>query len=119
VQTAKMEALKAHPFAALHVWLPDADVQIRLTARVEIMSGSGVEAQWARVPPASRVSYGTEPAPGTPIDHVYAYEKPSIRARFVVLRCLVDQVDLVHLGARHRRAVFAREQDWVGSWVAP
>jgi hypothetical protein len=29
------------------------------------------------------------------------------------------EIDLVHLGARHRRAGFVRTDDWAGTWMAP
>ncbi|MEW9920135.1 pyridoxamine 5'-phosphate oxidase family protein [Marimonas sp. MJW-29] len=119
ISTAKIRALQATPFAALHVWIPRADLQIRLGARVDILTGPEVEAQWSKVPPASRVSYGTEPAPGVPITHVYDYEKPPTRERFAVLACHLISVDLVHLGGRHRRALYVAKDCWQGTWVAP
>lgn len=118
-ETDKITSLQHNPRAALHIWLPAFDFQIRLTADVDILSGPEVEPQWARVPAGSRVSYGTEPIPGTPINHVYAYEKPSLRSRFAVLRCNLAQIDLVHLPTRHRRGVFTRQDNWRGTWVAP
>ncbi|WP_299651065.1 pyridoxamine 5'-phosphate oxidase family protein [uncultured Tateyamaria sp.] len=119
IVTPKVQSLRALPKAALHVWLPKADLQIRLTTTVEILTGETVEIAWASVPPASRVSYGTEPDPGTEIDDVYAYTKPPVRDRFAVLRCRIDHIDLVELGERHRRAEFTRETEWLGSWLAP
>ncbi|WP_299143002.1 pyridoxamine 5'-phosphate oxidase family protein [uncultured Tateyamaria sp.] len=119
VDTPKVASLRHAPFAALHVWVPRADLQIRLTTKVEIVTGPAVDAAWASVPVASRVSYGTNPLPGTPIDHVHAYEKPTLRARFAVLLCAVTEMDIVQLGARHRRAFFGADTDWHGTWVAP
>ncbi|MBY5932616.1 pyridoxamine 5'-phosphate oxidase family protein [Tateyamaria omphalii] len=119
IVTPKVTALRASPIAALHIWIPKSNLQIRLTTRVEILSGEGVEDAWAKVPPSSRVSYGTVPDPGTPIEHVHAYDKPPERDRFAVLRCMIDHIDLVHLGDRHRRAEYARHDNWVGNWRAP
>lgn len=119
IATAKVTALQHSPFAAFHVWLPRADLQIRLIASVEILTGTGVDPQWAKVSPASRISYGTVPKPGAPIADVYAYEKPADRDRFAVLRCHLIKMELVHLGARHRRASFVSENDWTGTWLAP
>ncbi|MEL7131814.1 MAG: pyridoxamine 5'-phosphate oxidase [Pseudomonadota bacterium] len=119
IVTPKVVALKMSPVAALHVWLPKSRLQIRLTTRVEILTGEAVEEAWAKVPPASRVSYGTVPDPGVPIEGVFAYEKPPERARFAVLRCAVDHIDLVHLGERHRRAEYRRADGWQGTWLAP
>lgn len=119
ILTPKIAALRHAPYAELHVWLPKPRMQIRLQTTVEILTGTTVEDIWADVPKASRVSYGTEPPPGTPIASVFDYEKPPVQARFAVLRCAVDRMDLVHLGERHRRAEFLRANDWAGTWVAP
>lgn len=119
IATPKVAALRQTPFAALHVWIPRADLQIRLGASVEILTGDPVEEQWAKVPSASRVSYGTLPVPGVPIDQVHAYEKPADRDRFAVLRCHLMEIDLVHLGSKHRRAQYVAEDNWQGTWVAP
>ncbi|MEM6372686.1 MAG: pyridoxamine 5'-phosphate oxidase family protein [Pseudomonadota bacterium] len=119
IKTPKAASLAIHPRAQLHIWLPRADLQIRASVTVEILTGPGIDAQWDKVPFASRVSYGTQPVPGTPIPHVYAYEKPAERSRFAVLHCHLVALDLVHLGARHRRAVFSAKDGWAGTWVAP
>ncbi len=119
IETDKIASLRQTPVAALHIWLPKADLQIRLTAKVDILTGAAVEDAWIKVPEASRVSYGTNPKPGSPISHVYDYEKPSERSRFAVLHCHLIRMDLVHLGQRHRRAIFVRADGWQGMWVAP
>lgn len=119
IETPKVSALRSNPFAALHVWVPRSDLQIRLTTRVAILTGTDVEAQWSKVPAASRISYGTQPYPGQPIPSVFDYEKPADRARFAVLRCRLSKIDLVHLGADHRRAIYVSDDEWCGKWVAP
>lgn len=119
IETPKIAALRHAPFAAFHIWVPKSDLQIRLSCTATILTGTAVDAQWSKVPPGSRVSYGTMPIPGTPIAQVFDYEKPAKRDRFAVLRCTIDALDLVHLGNRHRRAAFKRDDDWLGSWVAP
>ena len=119
IATSKVVALQHNPKAAFHVWLPRADMQIRITTSIEIQTGDDIEQRWEGIPEGARVSYGTQPAPGTPISDVYAYEKPSKRVRFAVLKCNVLAIDLVHLGTRHRRAKFMRENDWSGTWLAP
>lgn len=119
ILTPKVTSLRANPVAALHIWLPRADLQIRATTDVDILTGQDVESAWAQVPPASRVSYGTEPPPGRAIKTVFDYEKPPTRNRFAVLRCHVQSFDLVHLGHQHRRASFVRADRWKGQWLAP
>ena len=119
ITTSKVVALQHSPKAAFHVWLPRADLQIRITTTVDIQTGTDVDQQWDRIPEGSRVSYGMHPTPGTAISDAYTYEKPSERERFAVLRCTILSIDLVQLGARHRRAGFCHENDWAGKWLAP
>ncbi|MEM8537783.1 MAG: pyridoxamine 5'-phosphate oxidase family protein [Pseudomonadota bacterium] len=118
-QSAKFVALRETPWAELHVWDARARLQLRLLSVVEIITGPDVDKHWESVPESARVSYGTEPAPGSEIAHVYDYEKPPNRDRFAVLRCQLQSMDLVHLDDRHRRAVFRREDGWQGAWLAP
>ena len=55
-----------------------------------------------------------------PIREVRVYSPtPASRERFAVLRCNLFQMDLVHLGTRHRRAAFLAQDGWAGSWLAP
>ena len=117
--TAKVTALEHTPIAAFHIWLPRADLQIRLITSVSILTGRCIDNHWEKVPPASRVSYGTMPNPGYPIADVYAYTKLADRGRFAVLNCILKEIDLVHLGKRHRRALFVSDDGWTGSWLAP
>ena len=85
-----MQALRVHPKAAFHIWLPTANLQIRLTTSVEILTGDAVETEWAKVPPISRISYGTEPEPGTPIRDVLAMKNH--RTRLVLQSCNVGWI---------------------------
>jgi pyridoxamine 5'-phosphate oxidase len=119
IATPKVVALKHSPKAAFLFWLPCTNLQIRITTTVDIQTGSVVDGQWDRIPVASRVSYGTEPTPGTVISDAYAYEKPRKRERFAVLTCNMLFIDLVQLGERHRRAGYNCENDWMGEWLAP
>ncbi|MFL4472137.1 pyridoxamine 5'-phosphate oxidase family protein [Tateyamaria armeniaca] len=119
VETPKVASLRKAPRAQFHIWIPKSDLQIRISTHVEVLTGADIEDQWAKVPPASRVSYGTMPIPGTAIASVYDYEKPAERSRFAVLHCTMTEIDLVHLGQRHRRAVYRAETGWQGTWVAP
>ncbi|MGR3701355.1 MAG: pyridoxamine 5'-phosphate oxidase family protein [Paracoccaceae bacterium] len=119
LHSAKVAALRATPRAALHVWEASAHLQIRLMTEVTILTGAAVAEAWARVPDPSRQSYGTRPAPGTPIAVALEYDKPADPASFAVLRCAVQAMDIVHLGPQHRRARFDRADGWAGQWLAP
>lgn len=118
-RTAKVCALRDNPHAALHVWSARHHLQLRLALRVEILTGDTVADRWEKVPPAARVAYGTDPAPGSPIDKSLAYEKPADPARFAVLLGHVTEMDVLHLGDDHRRALFAAQTQWRGTWLAP
>jgi hypothetical protein len=117
--SAKVEDLRATPFAALHVWDSSAHLQLRLEAQVTILTGRDVASIWDGVPAASRLSYGITPPPGQPIARALDYRKVSDAGSFVVLRLEVSAVDALHLGPDHRRARFDRDSDWTGTWLAP
>jgi pyridoxine/pyridoxamine 5'-phosphate oxidase len=119
LQSSKVADLRATPFAALHVWDQAAHLQMRLEARVTILTGADVAALWAEVPDASRQSYGSLPAPGQPIAQALDYAKQPNPESFAVLRLTVQTIDAVHLGAHHRRARFDRDARWAGTWLAP
>ncbi|MCR9125567.1 MAG: pyridoxamine 5'-phosphate oxidase family protein [Rhodobacteraceae bacterium] len=117
--TAKVRALRQTPWAEMMIWSASAQIQIRLRAEVRIATGADAAADWGRVPAASRSSYGTTPAPGTPIADADAYRKPGDPAGFAVLQCQLDRIDLVDLNEPHRRAIYHRADDWRGQWCAP
>ncbi len=119
LRSAKVGDLRISPFAALHVWDASAHLQLRLEAHVTILTGPDVATIWAGVPAASRLSYGSTPAPGQPIARALDYAKTADQASFVILRLRVATVDALHLGPNHRRAQFDRHNDWKGAWLAP
>ena len=117
--SAKVAELRRDARAAILIWDGDRQLQMRLSVTVTILSGDAVAAIWARVPDPSRQAYGVTPPPGTPIPDALAYDKRADGATFAVLRCAIDRVDLVHLGAAHRRARFDRADGWAGQWCVP
>lgn len=119
LRSAKVGDLRVTPFAALHVWDASAHLQLRLEAHVTVLAGPDVAAIWAGVPVATRLSYGSIPAPGQPIAGALDYTKVPEPASFVVLRLQVSAVDALHLGPNHRRARFDRQNAWAGAWLAP
>lgn len=119
LRSAKVMDLRATPFAALHVWDTSAHLQLRIEARVTILTGHDVAATWQGVPEESRGAYGSTPAPGQPIAQALGYTKAADPACFAVLRLRVSTVDALHLGPNHRRARFDRDNDWAGTWLAP
>ncbi len=115
----KVKSLRSTPRAALHVWVPQQDLQIRLQAKVTIQSGDATRALWDRIPDHAQQSYGVTPPPGTPVETALAYVKKPDPATFAVLTCTLTDIDLVHLGADHRRVRFSRACHWQGQWLSP
>jgi len=119
IYSHKISSLQHTPQAQLHVWDRNADLQIRLSLDVAILTGEAVAPRWQCVPDPSRKSYGTTPTPGSPIESAYAYEKPSDPAAFAVLEGTITQIDLVELNIPHRRALYKAQNTWTGQWLAP
>lgn len=115
----KINSLRAHPRAALHIWDAKQNLQIRLQAEVSISSGAQTRALWDKIPDHAQQSYGVTPAPGTPIKTALDYVKDPDPATFAVLHCIVTTIDAVHLGADHRRVCFSRLGHWQGQWLSP
>ncbi len=119
LKSKKVEELNLSPQVGLHIWFPKNKLQIRLKAISEIKTGGTLRKKWDKVPYKSRISYGTRPAPGTPISTSFSYEKPANFERFCVIEVKIEEMDLTHLGTRHTRALFTRESKWSGTWLAP
>ncbi len=121
--SAKLDAIAAHPVAALHVWDAAAMVQVRIGAAVRQLSGPDADAVWASMRPEAFLNYGSVPPPGTPIPDALAYQRATdvavARAAFVVLEAQVRTLEVLHLGAVHRRARFAEADGWAGEWLSP
>lgn len=115
--SGKVAELQRQPRAALHVWDSRVRLQMRLRVTVAFLETAN---RWQRIPPASRLAYGGEPAPGSPLRSPHDYRETTDPARFLVLSCKLRELDVLHLGGeRHRRARFDRVDDFVGVWLAP
>lgn len=119
LHSSKVADLMARPVAALHVWDNDSRLQIRVEAEVEIASGAAVADTWAKVPDRSRTAYSSSHTPGQPIPSALDYDNDPDQSVFAVLHLNIRALDLLHLGADHRRAQFSRERDWTGQWLVP
>lgn len=115
----KVKSLTASPRAALHVWVPKQDLQIRLQAEVTLRSGPETRTLWESIPNHAQQSYGVTPPPGTVIQTALDYVKNPDPATFAILHCKVMHIDAVHLGTDHRRARFSRNRHWRGQWLSP
>lgn len=115
----KVDDVRAHPYAAIHVWDNVAHWQMRLSATVEVRTGQALEPIWAQLSDHAQQCYGFHPASGDPINDGLAYDKwPDLDA-FAMLELSIRAMDILHLGHQHRRASSARADDWAGQWVVP
>jgi len=119
LHSSKVSDLRTTPKAALHVWDNGARLQLRLHADVRILTGAEVASLWARLSEAARRSYGGHPPPGQPIADALAFDRTPDQAAFAVLHLVVMEMDILHLGSKHRRARFTRDTAWRGHWCAP
>jgi pyridoxamine 5'-phosphate oxidase len=95
-------------------------LQMRLRVDVEIKSGENAAEQWQRVPLAARNVYGSQPSPGTPMDHPEQWIAQANPDAFAVLVCHITEIETLYLGPDlHRRARFNVDAAWAGQWLAP
>lgn len=118
LHSGKVRDAMARPAAALHVWDAQQRLQIRLEAEVELATGAAAAEAWNQVPAHSRSAYSAQ-VPGEPLPHALAYGTEPDPAAFVVFHLHVVALDVLHLGAQHRRARFCRADGWAGQWLAP
>jgi pyridoxamine 5'-phosphate oxidase len=119
-RSAKITDLTQNPRASLLVWEQKARLQIRLRVQVDIKSEESVAEQWQHVPNAARRVYGSEPAPGTPIEDPKQFDSQENREAFAVLVCHIREIETLYLGSDlHRRAKFSADTAWTGQWLAP
>ncbi len=118
--SGKIAELRADPRAALVIWEPRAQFQIRLTVTATILTGDDAAAHWARIPDGARSNYGGDPAPGTPLGDPAEHTPGATPDRFAVLDLRIEGIETLHLGrTRHRRARFGRADGFAGHWIAP
>lgn len=119
IHSEKINALRANPVAALHVWDAEDKLQLRIEANVTILTGEEVSEQWQRLPEHARTAYSSVPAPGELIADSLAYTKTPDENAFAVLWLEIQTIEVLHLGQHHRRAMFSRADDWAGQWLVP
>ncbi|WP_394180125.1 pyridoxamine 5'-phosphate oxidase family protein [Yoonia maritima] len=117
--SGKVQSLRANPKASLHIWDSEQALQLRMKAEVSITSGADTRQLWDRIPDHAQQSYGVTPPPGARIDAALDYVKEPDPDTFAVLTCRISQIDVVHLGDDHRRALFSRASNWAGQWLSP
>ncbi|MCS6891195.1 MAG: pyridoxamine 5'-phosphate oxidase family protein [Rhodovarius sp.] len=121
-RSAKLAEALADPRAALHVYDPRAQVQLRLEGRLSIHREDALaDAAWAASRPSSRMCYAIEAAPGTPVaSPPPAPRDPDAgRPHFAVLMLRFHRLEWLWLDAAgHRRALFTFDPD-SATWLVP
>ena len=118
--TPKCAQLLADPRVSLLFWNPEVQLQIRVNGRAELLGAYAAQSAWAELPFASRGNYGVTPAPGSPIDAPFEYERKADETRLAVISVKVEHIDAVHLSTpKHIRAKFRADDNWAGQWLAP
>ncbi len=128
VRSPKVQSLRVNPRVALHWYDPSCRVQVRITATATIHHADAVAAAaWAGAQAMSRACYTSAAAPG---DRIAAFaagpaapapEDDAGLARFAVVSCRFDDIDLLSLhAAGHQRVRLHVDRDPVAlTIVAP
>ncbi len=125
LRAAKIEALRADPAAALHVWDDGAQVQVRIDGTAAISASDELaRAEWARLHEGSRAAYRFQPVPATPVEDpadIPRVDEVAAFAQFAVLRVRMDRLEWLHLAREgQRRASFAWRGDVLEQrWLTP
>jgi len=115
LRTAKVRALDVDDRATILLWDPATEVQIRLMVTLRLVSSEA--GRWARIPDVARLNYGTNPAPGTPVEAPERVTRTPDISRFCALVGAVRSMDVLSLAhTPHRRARFVGGH---GEWIAP
>lgn len=119
-RSSKIAELHTDPMATILVWEPKENVQVRLRARVRIACGAEARDAWEKLPPNGQNAYAAGPAPGTHLIAGAARPAPPDPARFAVLYCKIEEIDLLQLGqTHHRRVRFRRSEAWRAIRITP
>lgn len=115
----KVNELRANPLATFVFWDPGHSLQIRARVRMEVLTGAEAGDLWDNLSEGARRAYGGAPPPSTPMVSATDYTETTARDRMAILRGHVTAMDLLHLGALHRRALYEDHDGFKGMWLAP
>jgi hypothetical protein len=130
-RSAKAEALRSDPRAAVLFWDPAAAVQVRFGGRARLHQGDArARAAWIDASPLSRAACTVDAVPSTPLPQPTAFadlpqadggEGELAFARFALVVFEADEIDWLWLGQGdlRRARFFLNGGAWVGYWAAP
>ena len=120
-RAAKVAQVAEDPRVHLLFWDSAPGLQLRMRGRAQVFRTDETAAIWAELPEHGRALYGAEPTPGAEIaapDQMRAGRDPG--AAFAALGIRIETIEVLHLARpHHRRAHFARAEEWLGVWLAP
>ncbi len=108
----KVAQIASEPRVALHVWIPEARLQIRIRGTAVVEPGD--PDLFSRLPDVARANY-VGAIPGEALPREGGDEGPS---RFASIQITVRDIDALILDEPHIRAIFTTP-DWTGRWVVP
>jgi hypothetical protein len=111
----KAAQIAADPRVALHIWLPKPRLQLRMRAHAGITAGD--PALFARLPPEAQANYGGA-TPGSPLGDTSDHATGDA-TRFARITCTLSELDILHLGTPHIRALYRAADGWQGQWIEP
>lgn len=123
-RSGKIAELAQNPLAAMHFYDAGAKIQLRLSVRLETLSGTAFDAAWQATRPMSRECYQVIQSPGSALADPYDVDFDAAATRdgeqhFVPVVAHVLQMEWLYLAARgHRRALFDFETD-TQNWLVP
>jgi pyridoxamine 5'-phosphate oxidase len=124
-RSAKVAELAAEPRASLHFYDSGAQVQIRAAGHVTLHAADALaDSAWAGSREMSRMCYGIEPGPGTPIPAPPAAPRDPASGRPVFRAALlhVRRLEWLWLAAAgHQRALFTWDEAGTpaSTWLVP
>lgn len=124
LRAAKVAELRADVRAALHVWDPDAQVQVRIAGRATLHAGDArARAEWDGLHAGSRAIYAVAKASGTALaDPAGTGRVPedAAFAHFAVIDIAMLSLEWLHLApAGHRRARLTFGAAATAAWLVP
>lgn len=111
-RSGKIVDMQQQPHAALHFYDPGAKIQLRVRARLEVLTGAAYDTAWENTRPMSRECYQVTQAPGSvlPDPASVVFDARATRDgadHFAPVVAHVREIEWLYLAARgHRRALF-------------
>ncbi|WP_338350176.1 pyridoxamine 5'-phosphate oxidase family protein [Nonlabens tegetincola] len=121
-RSIKVEHIKSNDQACFLFYNSKKLLQLRCNGRlIEINSPKEVKRLFQKVTSKSIKDYTSIPSPGTPIDNPDHVEYVSRdKSFFLPLRFEISEIEYLKLKRpNHLRALYKREDNWAGHWLAP